>query len=323
MNLEKNGSRVYDIDLTDEQFEALERLAALNYDASKISMYFNLQLKDVRAALSDKKSMFYHHYERGILKWQFDCDSKILGDAAGGSVSAYQIYKKEAYYNKLEAAKKRILYKEELDELESIQSLLLHGDAADLSDDEKEHYLQMDMVRRLNDKYESKNMIVNCLRTSYNIGLARARKIYADAINFFYLDDEAIESKAWNNIYADRFDHAAALMLEINDFDMHFKYASKAAEYRGVGKEKKDSISEDLLKRKPVLYSIDPKVLGCEPINRNKLAAWIDKKLPDISMDDKNRLHRDARTDKSDNKLFDGDIDFYSDATLTTDENEV
>jgi hypothetical protein len=291
-----------DIVLQEDQYEMLENLAALNYDENKIALFFNLPVEDVRAALNDEYCTFYRHYKRGILFWQAKADMQILEQAKLGNITAYQAYKKEAYYQKIEIAKKRIIYKENMEELDRLQTLLSMGKGDGLTPEDEEYYLQLDMVRRMFDKYESKNIIVAALRKSYNLKLNRALQIYSDAINFFYLDNE-IKVEAWQNIYADRLDNAALIALEMNDIELYSKILVHAAKLRGVGLPQPDKLPDDFYETRPTLYVIDPKYIGLVKENRNKIAAWIDK-LPDISDDDRDRLHQEALDGKSTRPIF-------------------
>ena len=169
-------------------------------------------------------------------------------------------------------------------------------------------YLQvMELIRSLYDKYKSKKFIYNLLKLPpYNLSEYRINKVYTDALNFFY-SDNTIKRQAWANIYADKFDKLALLCIEADDYQAAGKNFEIAAKLR-MGEEKEQVIPSELRDRRPIFYTINPKEVNFPKVNRRELAQWIDQ-LPDITLEERARLHRDGMTPGSDGNILDVDFE--------------
>jgi hypothetical protein len=178
------------------------------------------------------------------------------------------------------------------------------GDRSNMPEDLIEYMSHLELVRAMYDKYVSKTAIIKVLRSPvYGYTDYMARKIFNDALNFFYADN-GVKREAWGNIYADKLDNLALLAIESDDWEGARRCMSDAAKLR-MGEDQKLDIPLELLDRRPVFYTLNPEDVGLPgKVNRHKLAAWIDK-LPDIDADDRKRIHRDANSSKSEGNVFD------------------
>jgi hypothetical protein len=169
----------------------------------------------------------------------------------------------------------------------------------------------LELVRSTYDKYQDKKYIVNLLaQPPYGLSKYLAEKLYCDALNFFYADN-GIKREAWANIFADKLEKLAYLSIADNDKDNARRCFEKAAELR-MGEEKLVEIPHELRDRRPIFYTINPADMNMPPVNRRKLAQFIDG-LSDIPQDERARLHRDALTDKAQGLVLDinpEDIEF-------------
>ncbi len=95
---------------TDEQFEALEDLAACNYPPQSIALYFDLSKDEFMKVWKDKDSLIRYHYNRGKLVADFEIAQKRLQNARNGNLTADQIHVKETKQRRLEDLKEQVLF---------------------------------------------------------------------------------------------------------------------------------------------------------------------------------------------------------------------
>jgi len=175
-------------------------------------------------------------------------------------------------------------------DLNDLQALINTG-SANLPQPAIDMLQRMDTVRALFQKYESKSMIINTLVATYGITRQYAGRLYCDALNFFYLDHD-VAKEAWRNIYADRLDHGALVAWETNDIKEYRCCIVAAAEMRGLNKVEPMKVPDELFDRRTIIYINDPAKLGIPQINRNDLAAFIDKH--ELTENQKHKLYQDA-----------------------------
>jgi hypothetical protein len=194
---------------------------------------------------------------------------------------------------------------------DQLQVFIDNGKQNSMSKELVEYLTLLEMVRALYDKYRTKKYIIDLLaQPPYELSRYLAQKIYADTLNFFY-SSNPIKREAWANIMADKLEKLAELSIADNNLDNAFKCYSKVAELR-MGKENQVEVPLELRDRRPVFYTINPADLNMPPVNRRKLAQFIDG-LTDIPQDERSRLHRDALTGKSQGLVLDinpEDIEF-------------
>lgn len=207
---------------------------------------------------------------------------------------------------------------------DKLQSYIMTGNRENIPDDLIEYMSHLELVRSMYDKYASKTAIIKILRSpAYGYTEYSARKLFFEALNFFYADN-GVKREAWGNIYADKLDNLALLAIESDDWEGARRCLADAAKLR-MGEEQKTEIPAELLDRRPVFYTLNPEDVGLPGrVNRHKLAAWIDN-LPDIDASDRKRIHRDAMSSKSDGNIFDvpeGDIEYLSNPADADDTQE-
>lgn len=151
----------------------------------------------------------------------------------------------------------------------------------------------IELVRGMYSKYETKGFIVNTLMAEpYGLSRVRATRLYYDTLSFFYSDNN-VKQKAWENIYATHLDNLAYYALEKDDIETARRCFLDAAKMRGVGREEKVDIPEEMLNRPVIIYSIDPAKAGIQPASRRELSDFIDN-LPEISERERVRIKKDA-----------------------------
>ncbi len=155
----------------------------------------------------------------------------------------------------------------------------------------------LDLIRSMYARYESREAIINFICSDpYNLSPALASKRFAEALNLFYLDNE-IKKKAWRNIYAEKLDRAADLVLKTArnaaDIEIYKKIVDAAARMRQLDQADPPEIPQELYDRPYKIYSLDPATIGRKRPDKRLLAKKIDE-LPDMPETEKDRLKEDA-----------------------------
>lgn len=300
------------LQLTPAQFKEIEHLAAINYSIKQIAMYLDVEykefLKAFQVSTDDPDYNAGHpkyHYDRGLLLTQAELDKANLKRAKDGNMNCIQQWKKDAAAQQLINLKKKIYYDEEKTEYEMLQGLIERGETKNLPEKVVTFYEQIDYIRCLYNKYESKSFIINAVSLKWsNLSKYQITNLYFETLNFFNLDN-TVKVEAWANIYADRLDNMARICHEINDFETERRCIMDAAELRGVGKEKPYQVPEELLDRRPVFYTIRLKDIGIPEPNRHDLASFIDNL--DISERERHKIKREALIEDTPFELMDND----------------
>ncbi len=182
-----------------------------------------------------------------------------------------------------------------------IGRLLTTGDINSLTEPEREYFRMMDMVRGLRarmllpggGKVVTKAGIIKLLKSNYGFTDWGARKLYDDAINFFY-SECSITPRAWSNIYAEKLEKMADLAFATGRFKEGRSLMADAAKLRGCFDEAAPEIPEELLNPKTaVIYTSDAAALGAPKADESELEEFIDS-LPDIPELVRDRVKEDA-----------------------------
>jgi hypothetical protein len=309
------------LDLTPEQYEDIEKLAGVNWSLEDIAKNLDIDPDEFLAAFDTPGSRLKYHYERGILLVKGASQMSLYDSARAGNITAIQQLEKAQLANKFEHSKKKALLAAERKKADQIQSFLEGHTKDELTPELLTYYEQLDMVRSLWQKGHTKNYILNNLLSSYKkLSFYKARIIYDDAMNFFYLDT-GIKKKAWANFYADRLDAMAQICIDMGEIDQARKLTNDAAEMRQV--HVPDPPNTDSSSGKRIfIYTINPETLGLPRANRAKLAKWIDS-LPDISDSGRDRLHMETMDGHSSDNILNYPIQDveYLDVKKEKDEN--
>lgn len=178
-------------------------------------------------------------------------------------------------------------------DLNLLQDYINAGKTETLPDDLVVYLELLEVVRSLYNKYETKNFIIKTLMSPvYGLSRYLAHRLYVDSINFFYADNE-VKQKAWEKVYADHLDNLAYYALEKDDLETARRCFLDAAKLRGVGREEKADIPEEMLNRPVVIYTIDAARAGIPAASRRELAEFIDN-IPEISERERVRVKKDA-----------------------------
>lgn len=178
---------------------------------------------------------------------------------------------------------------------ETLQDYIASGCTIELTGDELDYYNALYALVGINRKYGKDNAIAFLMHEPFNVERMRARQMYSEAINLFYLND-TIENNAHRNMVFDNLMKAAHVVLQnaVNskDMEVYGNLTVQAARIKQL--DRPDPVKPKELDEKPFkVYDLGPEKVGLPSANRNLLAAQIDS-MPDIPSREKVRLKRDA-----------------------------
>lgn len=183
-----------------------------------------------------------------------------------------------------------------------IERILKTGSLESLTPAEREYFDLMELVRGLNarmmlpggNRIVTKAGIIKILKSdAYGLSDWMARRVYSDALNFFYATDD-VRPRAWANLYAERLDKLGALAASMGKLKEAKGYFVEAAKLRGCYENQETEIPKELLDAAPVvIYSADPESMGAPKADRRELEEFIDS-LPEIPEASRRRVKEDA-----------------------------
>jgi hypothetical protein len=179
-------------------------------------------------------------------------------------------------------------------------AILKTGNLSSLPIEYQEYYNMMDFSRGLSAKmtYEgqllTRNKVIRMVRENFHISQETAKRVYEDAINFFY-QHTSIKIDAFSNMYAQQLEDMAKLAASTGDLKSAKEMINDAAKLRGCFDKKQPEIPKEMYRKQYNIYTMDVTDLGLEPEDKKELDEFIDS-LPDIPVIKKERLKREAGT---------------------------
>ncbi|WP_303208604.1 hypothetical protein [Bacteroides oleiciplenus] len=177
---------------------------------------------------------------------------------------------------------------------DTLQDYIASGCTMELTADELDYYNALYALVGINRKYGKDNAVAFLMHEPFNVERMRARKMYSEAINLFYLND-TIENDAHRNLMYDNLMKAAQVVLQnaVNskDMEVYGNLNIQAAKIKQL--DKPDPVKPKEIDEKPIkIYDLNPEAVGLDAANRQILAAQIDS--VDLPEREKIRLKRDA-----------------------------
>jgi hypothetical protein len=165
----------------------------------------------------------------------------------------------------------------------------------ELTAEELEYYNALYAMVAINRREGKNNAIAFLMRPPFNVERTRARRMYGEAINLFFLGDD-IENDAYRAIIYDNLMKASLVVLQnvssAKDLEIYGNLQMQAAKIKGLMNP--DPVKpKEITEKQIIYYDLTPGAVGLPDANRNLLAAQIDG-LRDISAREKTRLKRDA-----------------------------
>jgi hypothetical protein len=179
---------------------------------------------------------------------------------------------------------------------EKLQDYIQSGSKSELTGEETQYLDVLYLLNNIRRKYGKENAIVFIQKSPYNIPYRRARLMYDEAINLFYLDD-TIERQAHKNMLFEELMSAAKVVLMTaegsKDMEVYGDLVAKAYKIKGLDQPEPPKIPEELYKKPVKIYMMESKYVGIEGADRNELAERIDNL--EIQEREKSRVRQEAR----------------------------
>lgn len=281
--------------LTEEQFEQLEKLAALGYTPREIAMFFNLPVAPFQKIAAEPTSHINYRIESGKFKALANESLAILSKSEKGDIDASKRIQDIRKTRGFKISKDDIFGSPDRKALKALEDWIEGGSKTDLSNDEKIYLDALTLMHSMDRKYGRKNTIAFFVKT-YGLKHSRASAMYDEAVNLFY-SDRAIERKALRvkkAEYLEDLSRAVAANAETSrDFEVAANIEVQAAKLRGLDQPDPEKLAPEAFNKPVRVFELDPQAIGLEPVNRQEIARQIDEL--DIPNKDKQRVKRDAR----------------------------
>lgn len=181
---------------------------------------------------------------------------------------------------------------------ETLQDYLASGCTLELTAEELDYYNALYALVGIHRKYGKDNAIAFLMHKPFCVERGRARQMYAEALNLFYLND-TVENDAYRSILFDNLQKAALAVLQnatsAKDMEVYGNLLVQAAKVKQL--DKPDPVKLKQVDEKPIKwYDLSPESVGLPAANRQNLARQIDQ-MQDLPEGEKVRLRRDANVE--------------------------
>ena len=159
-----------------------------------------------------------------------------------------------------------------------LQDYIQSGCTIELTDDELDYYNVLYAMVGIYRKYGKDNAIAFLMHKPFEVERMRARQMFSEALNLFYLND-SVENDAYRNMLFDDLNKAALVVLQnascAKDMEVYGNLKVQAAKIKQL--DKPDPVKPLELENKFIkVYDLDPSAVGLPSANRNILAQQID-----------------------------------------------
>ncbi len=116
---------------------------------------------------------------------------------------------------------------------EVIRNFLAHRESSDLAPSLADYIIKMNAAASIiHLKGTALKQVTDALMRNFqDLTYSKARTIFYDAMNFFYIDDN-LSAATWDNYYADQMENLGRLAIQADQFSVAMKCFAKAHEYR-------------------------------------------------------------------------------------------
>ena len=122
---------------------------------------------------------------------------------------------------------------------DTLQDYLASGCTMELTAEEQDYYNALYALVGIHRKYGKDNAIAFLMHPPFNVERGRAQRMYAEALNLFYLND-TVENDAYRNIIFDDLMKAALVVLQnattSKDMEVYGNLKTQAAKIKQLDK---------------------------------------------------------------------------------------
>lgn len=265
--------------LTDEEWDKLETLSALNFSHDHIATYFSIDKIIFRQIASDENSYLAERLHAGKIKQDMDERLGLHKLAAVGDVPAqkqlFEIKRTRAFkISKLDIfgtfENKKIL--------EQLNDYIQNGGSLDVTVEEQLYIDALIFMRDMDMQY-GRRATVEFFHKQYKLKHQRASEMYDEAIALFYADRN-INKKAMRHKLSEKLEQAANVVAAnaetSRDWDIYRAIIVDQAKLIELDKQDPERLPKEMYMKSTKYYSLTTEDVKIPTINRNELAAEVD-----------------------------------------------
>jgi hypothetical protein len=270
------------IHLTDEEWEKLEVLSALEYSNRRIAEYFNLSVDVFDREASNPNSKVATHLRIGREKQDIDERFALYNLAKGSGKEAVSAQKQIFEIKRTKAFKiSKLDIIGGFDNDGMLERLMDYVQSGELKDVTVEEQIYIDALRFIKDMdaQYGQRATIKYIIDVLKLKTQRAQEMYSEALNLFYSDNN-VTKQALRNKYAAMIESAAIVVRENAltpvDLKIHSEMIMQVAKLRELDKADPEKIPNELYLKPVRVLTLDATKAKLPPINRQILAAEID-----------------------------------------------
>src|SRR5690606_7350561 len=289
------------LNLSDEEWDVLETLSALDFSHDHIAVYFGINKTVFRQIAADENSYLAERLQAGKIKQDADERLALFALARKGDVPAQKQIHEIKRTRAFKISKMDIFGAfDNKKVLEKLNDYLQSGSDMDISVEEQLYIDTLIFMRDMDSQY-GRRATVEFFVKNYKLKHQRASEMYDEAINLFY-GNRNINKKALRHKFAERLENAANVVATnaetSRDWEVYGNLMKQAATMQELDKTVVEKLPKEMYMPTVKVYTLDPDVVGLPAINRNELAAEIDALDQPESV--KSSLRQDAMIDQID-----------------------
>lgn len=290
---------MHKINLTEEEWEKLETLSALDFSHDRIASYFGINKRLFKQVASDPDSELAIALQRGKDRQDIDERLALYNLAASGNIDAQKQLHEVKRTRAFKISKLDVFGGFESQKiLENLQDYIQSGKKIDSISVEEQLYIDALLFMRDMDMQYGRRATVNFFVQHFKLKHQRASEMFDEAINLFYADRN-ITKKALRHKYAEKLEAMSNIVFSnaecARDFEVAGNLLVQAGKLQELDKPDVDPLPADAYRKPYVLMSLDTSDIDLLPADRNELAAQIDQL--EIAESEKRHLRQDARID--------------------------
>lgn len=265
---------------TDEEWDKVETLSALDFSVEKIASYFGIDKKLFKQVASDPNSYLAERLEAGKIKQDADERIALYELAKTGDVPAQKQLHEIKRTRAFKISKMDIFGSfESKTILEKLNNYIQGGKAIDNIEVEEQLYIDTLLFMRDMDTIYGRRATVDFLVKHFKLKHQRASEMYDEAVALFY-GDRNINKKALRHKFADRLEQAANVVAQnaetSRDWEVFGNLTKQASVLLELDKPDIERLPKEVYLPPVKVFTLEAESVGLPAINRNELAAEID-----------------------------------------------
>src|SRR5690606_12062049 len=267
------------LNLSDEEWDVLETLSALDFSHDHIAVYFGINKTVFRQIAADENSYLAERLQAGKIKQDADERLALFALARKGDVPAQKQIHEIKRTRAFKISKMDIFGAfDNKKVLEKLNDYLQSGSDMDVTVEDQLYIDTLIFMRDMDSQY-GRRATVDFFVKHYKLKHQRASEMYDEAVNLFY-GNRNINKKALRHKFAERLEQAANVIAAnaetARDWEVYGNLTKQMAALLELDKPDVEKLPKEVYLPPVKVYSLEPELVGLPPINRHELAAEID-----------------------------------------------